>query len=338
MSSGSRALIGLLSEPARLRVVGALALGAGTAAEVVRATGLDPREVAAALRRLESGGLVTTERARLRLHEERFKERARAEAPPPPADAELSTDTQTAAVLRIFAPDGRIIGLPVSRGKRRLLLGHVVRVFEPGVRYPERDVNALLRIWHDDHAMLRRLLYDEGFLDRKDAVYWRIGGWVDTSPPEPPAPPEPPTPEPPTPEPVRYTRLAVHGLALRDGQILLTRISRGEMRGRWHLPGGGSDFGERPVDTLTREAYEETGLNVRIDELLDVDAVVVDHERGEIEHALLVLYRITPVGGTLGVTEVGGSTDQVAWVRLSDLDPAAMTPTAARAVERFSGR
>jgi len=52
-------------------------------------------------------------------------------------------------------------------------------VFEPGVKYPERDVNAILRAWHDDHAALRRYLVDEGLLDREGGQYWRSGGYVD---------------------------------------------------------------------------------------------------------------------------------------------------------------
>lgn len=328
MSSGSRALVGLLSEPVRLKVVAALALGATGPAEVALATGLDQREVAAALRRLESGGLVGTERGVLRLHEERFKEAARAEAPPPPTDTELSADAATAAVLRIFAPDGRILSLPSSREKRRLLLEHVARVFEPGVRYPEREVNAILRAWHDDYAMLRRYLYDGGFLDRKDNVYWRIGGWVDTEPA--------PRPEPELP---RSVRVGAYGIAVRDGEVLLTRLRRGLHAGRWTLPGGGLDFGEQPRDGLARELAEETGLRARVEELLDVDAVGTefgrDGERSAV-HLVSVVYRVTVVGGTLGVTEVNGSTDDAAWWPLAALPE--LTPRVAVLLERFTGR
>ena len=52
-------------------------------------------------------------------------------------------------------------------------------VFEIGVRYPERDVNAMLRAFHDDVATLRRYLVDEHFLSRDAGVYWRSGGSVD---------------------------------------------------------------------------------------------------------------------------------------------------------------
>ena len=60
-----------------------------------------------------------------------------------------------------------------------MILDHVCRVFEPGVRYSEREVSVLLRAFHPDYAALRRYLVDEGFLARADGVYWRIGGTVD---------------------------------------------------------------------------------------------------------------------------------------------------------------
>ena len=48
--------------------------------------------------------------------------------------------------------------------------------FEPGRRYPEREVNRRLRAYHDDVAAMRRHLVDEGFLRRERGEYWRIGG------------------------------------------------------------------------------------------------------------------------------------------------------------------
>ena len=45
--------------------------------------------------------------------------------------------------------------------------------FEPGRRYSESEVNAALAGDAPDHATLRRLLVDHGFLDRAGGVYWR---------------------------------------------------------------------------------------------------------------------------------------------------------------------
>ena len=66
--------------------------------------------------------------------------------------------------------------MPAKRSRRLVVLDHVAQVFEPGRRYPEREVNVLLRAFYDDYAALRRYLVDEGFLAREDGEYWRSGG------------------------------------------------------------------------------------------------------------------------------------------------------------------
>jgi hypothetical protein len=90
-----------------------------------------------------------------------------------------AADAGEAAVLRTFMPAGRIERIPTSRGKRLVVLDHVCRVFEPGVRYPEREVTAMLKAFHPDYAALRRYLVDEGFLSREGGTYWRSGGTTD---------------------------------------------------------------------------------------------------------------------------------------------------------------
>jgi hypothetical protein len=172
-------IVGLLADPVRLKVVAALALGAGTIEEVAAATGLPLKDVALAARRLSRAGLVRRDGHTLALLAERFAHAARAAAqgaPPPPT---LSDDPAEDAVLRAFLRDGRLVSVPAQQSKRRVVLDHLVRVFEPGVRYPEREVNALLRAWHPDVAALRRYLVDDGLLTREAGVYWRSGGYVE---------------------------------------------------------------------------------------------------------------------------------------------------------------
>ena len=172
-------IAGLLADPARLKVVAALALGAGTIEEVARLSGLPLNDVALAARRLARAGLVHRDGHALALHTELFGAAARAAAESAPPPEPLSSDPAEDAVLSAFVREGRLVSIPAQLTKRRVVLEHLVRVFEPGVRYPEREVNALLAVWHADVAALRRYLVDEGLLTREAGVYWRSGGPVD---------------------------------------------------------------------------------------------------------------------------------------------------------------
>lgn len=83
-------------------------------------------------------------------------------------------------VLRVYLDDGgRLVRMPAKHRKRLVVLDHLARVFEPGQRYSETEVNNLMRAFHDDVALLRRSLVDEAFLARADGLYWRIGGTVE---------------------------------------------------------------------------------------------------------------------------------------------------------------
>lgn len=81
-------------------------------------------------------------------------------------------------ILARFLRDGSLVTMPAKRSRRLIVLDHIARRFEPGVRYPESAVNRELRNVHEDYASLRRYLVDEGFLERQDGVYWRTGGTV----------------------------------------------------------------------------------------------------------------------------------------------------------------
>lgn len=172
-------VVGLLAEPERLKVVAAIVLGAGDPAEIATATGLDERAIGRAVQRLHRAGALSIADHRFRIDADVFKRVARAAAP-------IKEDTENArpdvaAVWRAFFDDGRLVSIPVQQAKRRIVLERIAMVFEPGVRYPEREVDAMLRAFHPDYAMLRRNLVDEAFLSRARGEYWRSGGWVEVA-------------------------------------------------------------------------------------------------------------------------------------------------------------
>ncbi|MBO0816125.1 MAG: DUF2087 domain-containing protein [Actinobacteria bacterium] len=97
--------------------------------------------------------------------------------PAPILDA-LASDPR----LRVFLGNGRIEAIPAKHSRRLLLLDQIAQAFEPGVRYPERNVSLFLGGLHPDYAALRRYLVDEEFLTRAGGQYWRTGGTVGTPP------------------------------------------------------------------------------------------------------------------------------------------------------------
>jgi len=184
-----RDILGLLAEEDRLRVAAAIVLGAGGTAEITAATGLPLRAVVKAVTRLVAGGLVEGEDGRgYRLRTEVLTDAARqaagqrAEKQPGPDDLGVD-DPREAAVLRRFLTGGRLVSIPSGHARRRIVLDHLARLFEPGRYYPEAEVNRILGAYDADHATLRRYLVDEGFLERADQVYWRTGGTVDVDGP-----------------------------------------------------------------------------------------------------------------------------------------------------------
>jgi hypothetical protein len=175
----AQAVVGLLATTPRLRVAAAVVLGAATPAEIATATGLNEAQVSAALNRLVRGRLVGVVGGRLELDPRVFADAARRGAPKrEPVDFGVS-DPKLAAVLHAFLVDGRLVRIPAHGRKRTAVLEYLATTFEPGRRYSEPEVNAILASFHPDTAALRRYLVDEGFLSRASGEYWRSGGWVD---------------------------------------------------------------------------------------------------------------------------------------------------------------
>lgn len=84
---------------------------------------------------------------------------------------DVTPDGWERKVLRDFVT-GEAIQIPASRKKREVVLRWLARRFEPGVRYPEREVDRILGL-QNDFFTLRRELIGYGLLARQKGVYWR---------------------------------------------------------------------------------------------------------------------------------------------------------------------
>jgi hypothetical protein len=177
-------LLALVVAGDRLPVVAALVLGATTVEEITARADLPARDVLRVLTRLESAGLTSVEGSRWTLHVDVLREAVTGDrwgaGRPALADGDGNESPQHNAVLRAFFRQGRLVRMPAQRTKRLVVLNELAKEFEPGVRYPEVEVNEKLTAFHPDYASLRRYLVEEDFLARENGVYWRAGGTVET--------------------------------------------------------------------------------------------------------------------------------------------------------------
>jgi hypothetical protein len=174
-----------LADPDRLAIAGLLTRGDRTPASLAADLGLEERRVRQHLTRLAAAGVTRLAEDRRTYRLDRATLRWAAEQVGPPRDAGMAlgaVNEDEGSVLRTFFRDGRLTELPTKRAKRLIVLERIALEFEPGVHYPEAEVNAIVGRFHVDHAALRRSLVDEGFLDRDHGEYWRAGGRVDLDP------------------------------------------------------------------------------------------------------------------------------------------------------------
>ncbi|WP_298267343.1 NUDIX domain-containing protein [Geobacter sp.] len=72
-----------------------------------------------------------------------------------------------------------------------------------------------------------------------------------------------------------------------DEQVLLTKRNISPFLGEWVMPGGKIDLGEPIVKALQREVMEEVGLQVEVEDLIDVFEHVTP---GEDNYHFIILY------------------------------------------------
>ena len=113
--------------------------------------------------------------------------------------------------------------------------------------------------------------------------------------------------------------LGVGAILFDAGRVLLVERGRPPMEGSWSLPGGVVEAGESLADGLRREIREETGLEVRVLEVVEVFERILRDSEGRPEyHYVLVDYLCERAGGEL---RAGDDVRRAEWVerqRLAD--------------------
>lgn len=130
--------------------------------------------------------------------------------------------------------------------------------------------------------------------------------------------------------------VGVGGVVVQDGRALLIRCGTEPLKGEWSIPGGMLEIGETLVAGVERELLEETGLRVRVIELIEIferishakipDVNVQPNPRPQY-HFVIVDYLCEIVSGT---AIAGSDVTDLAFATEHELPQFNLTPTATR--------
>ncbi len=109
-------------------------------------------------------------------------------------------------------------------------------------------------------------------------------------------------------------------IVMQDGRILLGRRAGGRYAGAWCIPCGYVEWGEEVRQAAAREFAEETGLQVRVGEIVAAHSNFHDPDRLTVG----LWFAGQVVGGTLAA---GDDLDRVAFFPFTDLPPNLAFPT-----------
>jgi DNA-binding MarR family transcriptional regulator len=171
-----------LSDPTRIRILGLLAERPMYGQELAKVLDVKPPTISHHIAPLVNAGLVQVRRENnyhyYELDSDGLEHLAESTQhiarllfsgnPLPPKSDEKARAVAT------FIKDGRLVSIPAQYKKRRYVMEELARSFEWGRLYYEKEVNAILKTFHDDVASLRREFIDQRIMMRESGRYWLV--------------------------------------------------------------------------------------------------------------------------------------------------------------------
>ncbi len=111
--------------------------------------------------------------------------------------------------------------------------------------------------------------------------------------------------------------VGVGSVIIQDGRVVVVKRASEPLKGRWSIPGGMLELGEKLREGAAREALEETGLKIEVGEVLDVfDAIYVDPSGATQYHYVLIDFVARTIGGEL---RAGSDVSEARWASEGEL-------------------
>jgi len=136
--------------------------------------------------------------------------------------------------------------------------------------------------------------------------------------------------------------VGVGGVVIEEWRALLIRRGSEPLLGHWSIPGGTLELGETLVEGTERELMEETGLAVRVLDLIEIferihfgrgdeTPTTLEERRRPRFHFVIADYLCQRISGQ---AVAGGDVTDVAWARETELERFQLTPTATRIIRK----
>jgi mutator protein MutT len=119
--------------------------------------------------------------------------------------------------------------------------------------------------------------------------------------------------------------VGVGAVLIRSGKVLLEKRKNEPGRGKWSIPGGVVEVGERADQAVIREVEEETDLVVEKPELLDiVDNFELDLDGKVKYHFIIIDFFVRLKGGRI---KPKSDAAELKWVKLDEVERYVLTKT-----------
>ena len=175
------ALFKCLADKSRLQILKSLAKEDMYVERLAERLGLTPPTISFHLKKLSDAGAVRSYKTQYypmyALEAEVFQRTMLSLLEEESAEADMQAQRDEAyrqKVLGSFFQYGKLKSIPTQKKKERIVLEELVRAFDPGRDYTEREVNIILADFHDDFCTLRRDMIGEGLMERDHQVYRRV--------------------------------------------------------------------------------------------------------------------------------------------------------------------
>ena len=170
-----------LADKSRLQILKSLMQEDMYVERLAKRLNLTPATISFHLKKLEEAGVVTSRKEQYytmysicrQIFETKIIDILREESTEDKLQRERD-ELYRKKVIESFFEYGKLKSIPSQRKKERIILEEIVKAFEPGKEYSEREVNIIIADYHDDFCTIRRDMISEGLLERNQMVYRRV--------------------------------------------------------------------------------------------------------------------------------------------------------------------